>query len=57
MKILKKIKSPLVVLSLALSAALGSAVAQATEFDSYLECLAHCGGKCTFSGKCFWIEK
>lgn len=57
MKILKKVKSPLVVLSLALSAALGASAAQATDFGSYWECLAHCGGKCSLSGHCFWIEK
>lgn len=28
-----------------------------TDYGDYLTCLAHCGGRCTFSGRCFLQER
>ncbi|QHI35549.1 hypothetical protein IMCC3317_08950 [Kordia antarctica] len=25
--------------------------------NSYLECLRTCGGSCSITGRCFWMEK
>lgn len=32
-------------------------MAKADEYGSYLECLRHCAGSCTFSGVCYLKEK
>lgn len=32
-------------------------LASANDYGSYLKCLRHCAGSCSFSGQCFLIEK
>lgn len=59
---MKKTKNKLTAALVALAFVAGAAVpvlsvASSGQYGSYLECLRHCAGSCTFSGRCFLMER